>query len=573
MITYFIAFFILVGEWYVFKSSIGITYPNPFGTFLKAIGDTSLFMIPFLLLNRNWRWIIVVEIFAISFFFFINCLYFRFWEDLIPTSVFASTNNFDSNLFDYAHSLIVLSDFLFIFLPVLFLIIFIFLQPNKGTKLPLKLKIGGLFLSILMFIAGQTSYLKSGWEFKHDVEKLTLKNILINHIVGDNSSYFSSYSQKGLPIYLTLYSNEWWNLKFNKKNLSDEEQRLISSFLDKNKIISEKDILLKNKNIIFIVAESLNSNVIGMKLNDFNVTPTLDSLLSENGTLFFDRVVSQTKSGGSSDGQLILLTGLLPLNHGAAAVSFPNNAYPSLPYLLNNYHSEAFLADNGVAWNQEGSLKNYGFLKVHTIKDFKESADSIGKDRALFNYFLKKLPELPKPYFVTLITMSMHVPFMEDGVQMNPVLDSIEDFDSNDKNYINAVNYFDTALKNLISHLSHDDLIIIASDHSQNIVKLNTDPFAAYIALHTDTTAYINRIVGQANLFPVTLQLTGITNNYYNGVAPSAFNNKVNSALDGTLKKYGEINSDQFDSLKNEYNYSDLIIRGNYFSSLKGIKQ
>ena len=134
--------------------------------------------------------------------------------------------------------------------------------------------------------------------------------------------------------------------------------------------------------------------------------------------------------------------------------------------------------------------------------------------------------------------------------------------------YLKSVHYFDAALKKLVGSLDSNTLIIIASDHSQDLASLTQNPYAVYLALNTDTTANINRIVGQANLFPVTLELAGVNDTIYNGVAKTALSPEINFAIDGFGKKYGDISAEKIDSLLLEFKISDLIIRGNYFKFL-----
>lgn len=562
--TYLFAFIFLLAEWFLFAYSIGISYPNFFGTCLKGIGDISILLAVYFLLNRQWRWIVVAIVWIVSFFFLINCFYFRFWNDLIPSSVFATTANFDSNLFDYAGSLIRLADLAFIVLPVLYLLIFIVLRPYAQKIAPLRFKMVGVAGSLFLFFLGQFSYMKSSWEYLHAIGDGSHKEYFKTHYLGNPANYNSLYIMVGLPVYFIKYTTEIAKLKLSVKKLNADEQKRIKNYLQNlNKISLQK--AQKNKNIVFIIVESLNSDVIGKKIGDFQITPTLDSLMMKEGTIFFDHVVSQVKSGGSSDGQMVLLTGLLPLDYGSAAVSFSNNDYPSIPKLLNGYHSEVFVADDGLAWNQKSSLENYGFKKVHTINDFIEEAKKDGRDRALFNYFLERKPQLKEPFFVTLITMSMHVPFKEESQERIDIIDSQDTIIPVDKDYLTMVNYFDSSLKELLKQLDDETLVILASDHSQNLVKLSDNPLAAYMALHTDTTAYITRIVGQANLFPVTMDITGISGSEYRGVAPTAFDETVDGSVDGFGKVYGNLSLPQIDSIGKEFEISDLIIRGNYF--------
>lgn len=73
------------------------------------------------------------------------------------------------------------------------------------------------------------------------------------------------------------------------------------------------------KNLIVVLAESLGSWPIGLEIDGTEATPFMNSLARDTSVIYFPRVLPQVKDGRSSDAQLMLNTGLLPLESGAAA--------------------------------------------------------------------------------------------------------------------------------------------------------------------------------------------------------------------------------------------------------------
>lgn len=98
------------------------------------------------------------------------------------------------------------------------------------------------------------------------------------------------------------------------------------------------------------------------------MTPFLDSLARDTSVICFPHVLPQVKDGRSSDAQLLLNTGLLPIETGAAASLYGStNTYPSLPKALarKGYASASFICDSRSYWNQEATTKSYGFGALH----------------------------------------------------------------------------------------------------------------------------------------------------------------------------------------------------------------
>lgn len=65
------------------------------------------------------------------------------------------------------------------------------------------------------------------------------------------------------------------------------------------------------------MAESLESWVLNLTVENQEITPYLNKLLKEPSTLYAPHVLTQVNGGRSIDAQLLMLAGLLPLQTGA----------------------------------------------------------------------------------------------------------------------------------------------------------------------------------------------------------------------------------------------------------------
>ena len=79
-----------------------------------------------------------------------------------------------------------------------------------------------------------------------------------------------------------------------------------------------------------ILAESLESWVLEQTVEGQELTPCLNRLLKDSTTIYAPYVVSQVKGGRSIDAQLMVNTGLLPIDNGVYSLKYPHSTYPSL---------------------------------------------------------------------------------------------------------------------------------------------------------------------------------------------------------------------------------------------------
>src|SRR5699024_4838282 len=121
----------------------------------------------------------------------------------------------------------------------------------------------------------------------------------------------------------------------------------------------------KGKNVIKIHLESFHSFLLNFELNGEEVTPFLNSLVSEQQDEFtyFENFFHQTEQGKTADAELIVDNSLYGLPQGSALVTKGKNTYQALPSILNqeqNYSSAVLHGDGKSFWHRDEIYKEFG---------------------------------------------------------------------------------------------------------------------------------------------------------------------------------------------------------------------
>src|SRR5690625_4687538 len=175
-----------------------------------------------------------------------------------------------------------------------------------------------------------------------------------------------------------------------------------------------------NKNIIFILAESLQTFVIDNDVYGEEVTPFLNELKEHPDTYYFENFYHQTQQGKTSDSEFLTENSLYPASRGAVFFTHGENEYHAMPEMLEekDYTSAVFHANNKSFWNRDQIYKS-----LHVDHFFDQSSyeiseeNSIGwglKDKPFFEQTIPYLHELEQPFYTKLITLTNHFPFELD---------------------------------------------------------------------------------------------------------------------------------------------------------------
>lgn len=585
-------------EYMIFVYSIGGYGPNLIATITKCIGDLAIILCIYWILPYKKLWIVLIIQSVLSIFFIANIWYYRFFNELLSPLSYRLASNLNSTLFTSISNVLRFEDLIYLIFPILLIVIFQYINKKISIKYNLtkRNRMFAILISIFLWAIGQCAFIITERKQDYSVWGYTRESLSDNikcrlsFNIKDRSPQLGELRLEGLALYFGRSFVMVWNdiiSNGGRIKLNDIDTKNIDEYISSIKIqkIQNLDTLSTSKNIILILVESLNSYVINKSINGFYLTPVMNNLIKTQGTLSSLNVRTQVKEGISNDGQLIINTGLLPIEDGVVMMNFgSSNSFPTLINAFPNHDNLVIFGDNGQTWNQTESFKSFGFNKIYSELNFKEEAELIGNDGAMFKLCRQLIPALKTPFFIELVTFSTHVPFMDKGVMMPSWISKIQNIEEHVKNYYSMINYFDNELGKFIQFLQkknlwYNTLLIITSDHSilhalshenQKNYKQLSDIPAVFIAANSGITKQVDHPVGQVNIFPTILQLMNSSGiNGYTGLGKSILDNSLTSAVDSEGKIWGHADSIEIARQKQAFEISELIHRGNYFGNTK----
>lgn len=204
--------------------------------------------------------------------------------------------------------------------------------------------------------------------------------------------------------------------------------------------------------VIILLIESLESWAVHKE-----IMPNLEAFTHKDNVLYSDSLKPQILAGTSSDGQFIINTGILPIDHGAVCFTYSEQTYPSI---ASNSDGDAvmIIPHSDEVWNQKqmSPAEGYG-TTVQVGKDDDEIFDCV-------------LEHVGKGFKVVhSLTLSSHVPFTagaaESSLQTSPDMPLLM------ANYVKCMNYTDENMRAILEQteaggLLHNATIVITGDHT-----------------------------------------------------------------------------------------------------------
>lgn len=348
----------------------------------------------------------------------------------------------------------------------------------------------------------------------------------------------------------------------NKRALSASELWEVESFLQHPDFIREVE---RPRNIFLIVVESLISAPIGQTIDGVEVTPTLNKLRSEG--LYSSNMKSQVKYGESSDGQLIYFTGLLPSRSGVTVFDYPNNEFRGIGTAASDsgYQSILLNATGRTYWRKHLTCPKYGLDYHYAPDDYSKMIDSNVEDNAWLNdeqifLFASHIVDRhrQKPIFMTVLTLSTHVPYDDSFDEALVQFPSVEN--RHYACYLQKLNYMDHHLGRFIGRLEADSLleqsaIVVVSDHTapDRFDSKRPWPLPMIICSKGIEHSEIHGETEQIDVYPTLLHLMGAGNRPYVGLGHSVLD------MDSTFVKSTNEKS-------HAQRVSDLILHGDYWA-------
>lgn len=241
----------------------------------------------------------------------------------------------------------------------------------------------------------------------------------------------------------------------NKQGLTPEQESEVRKFMITP---TGKDTLQDNLIIIFV--ESMEGWTLNKSINGQEITPSFNALTKRNA-LYGYNMKSQTQRGSSSDAQLTVNTGLMPLVFEAVCFAYPNNFYYSIgdAMMRHGSHNTMLIPTNASAWNQTFISKPWGFPTLYSQEY---------SDEELFNDLATTFDTIQEPFCLEAVTMASHAPFWKyaglSGLTIPEGLPALKEY------YIKSLNYTDRCFGQFIEKVKENPkfaktTIVVVGDH------------------------------------------------------------------------------------------------------------
>lgn len=339
--------------------------------------------------------------------------------------------------------------------------------------------------------------------------------------------------------------------------LSDADRNKIESWIEKHDehIAGYEGLAvtdsLKPRNIVFIMAESMESWPIGLKIGGRDVTPFINSLIGDSTVYFNPNVRTQTRNGRSIDAQLLYLAGRYPLNQGVYSIRYADRSYTALPSIVRDKGGSTFLvtSDDETTWNQGPIAHAFGIDTIYSKRYWTDDILALTDikyeihDHILFDNTVKLMNENKvlggsNGGFMMVVTHTGHAPFDKYPETYSFPLPG--EMPAILRDYITTASYVDSALCNFVGYLrkrpdADKTMIVIAGDHEglaswRNELAANYDfvdpaQHTPLIVINSPLCATDSTEMAQVDVFSTILDLSGLYgDSSWKGMGYSPFN-------------------------------------------------
>lgn len=510
---------IIVSIFTIIKTILFITYTNAVHSPGLVFITSSLISVGIIALlsslNKSRRKFYVAIFYTlISIIMFVDVVYYSFFNTL-PSVQMLDMVDMLSNVSNSVESLISKRSLLFL-IDLPFVYYYLFKKKNKTFEKRQKLIISGVTLvssiCILLF-ANYNSFFNT----------LKYQEFYTYHL----SDIISNTSEQDLNIETTMYTEDD-----------------IISLQERSKLIQGPNTGVgKDKNLIVIQVEALQNFVINLEYNNQEITPNLNMLIEDSGSIYYDNYFQLLGRGNTSDAEFVTNNSLHPSMESPTYTQYEDNTFYGLPWLLRDegYTSWVFHGYEKEFWNRENAYDNLGFERFLSQDDY-EVGDVIElgiTDGDFYNQSIEYLKELDQiddnPFYAFIISLSSHNPFtMPDDYKEIDLLNEHENTILGD--YLNSIHYADKALGEFLNNLKseglYDDTVFaIYGDHfaipnsSQEVIDMMKDFLGTkynfdyimnvplIINVPNTTIGYTNNKIGSAiDFYPTILNILGLEN-------------------------------------------------------------
>ena len=365
------------------------------------------------------------------------------------------------------------------------------------------------------------------------------------------------------------------------------------------------DSISERKNLVVVLCESLESWVIGLRMEGKEITPNLNRAIADTQTLYAPNTLTQVKGGRSIDCQLLLNAGLLPLRSGCYAMKYTGNNYHTLTKAMaSTYNSRSYLltVDKPVTWNQAQVAKAFG-IDTLLSKDSWRLDEKVGSRKKLGDVsFMRQAVEKMKTgeiwkrgehVYLQFVTYSGHNPFiLPDNLKR---IHFKGNYPQKMLDYMTMANYTDHAVGILLQYLKsrpdwHETMVVIVGDHeglaadradirrsAEGRRVVSAGQYTPFIVLNSPVAMRYDGILGQVDMYPTILNLMHLDNYYWRGMGQSILDKrKVAVAVGSQMNIEGDVSHAskvEINRLTQAHTIADWVIRYNMEQSLPILKK
>lgn len=481
----------------------------------------------FLFKGRKKMWFMIFLNSIISAIMIFDLWYYRGYNSFLSFNLLSETGNLH-NLSGSVLSMTRWYDLLFIADIIVFILIAL-IKRNMYKDAPRSINLFAVFFIVSLIYTFYTP-------FKVGVLNMDDANISIYQIKWQPKITMGNLSPIGYHIVDAYECIE----DSMPSKLTDNGKKEIKSWYAGNKENlpdNKYKGLFKGKNLVIIQVESLEQFVINQKVDGQEITPNLNRILKNS--YYFSNINEQVYNGTSSDSDLMINTSLLPIRRGSVFFRFPNNAYNSLPKLMEKqgYSTIAIHPDNGAYWNWLPNLTDMGFQKCIDSSHYKMD-ESIGlgiSDGSFFRQIEPYVKSEKQPFYSFIVTLTSHSPY--DLPEKYKELKLSNDYKNTFfGDYCQIIHYTDKQLGIFLNKLKNDGLynntlFVIAGDHTSlhkyyqqylDTMKPSEPWFAKpnkriplIIYNPSITGKQIDTVGGQVDIMPTVAYLMGLNKDKY----------------------------------------------------------
>ncbi len=442
----------------------------------------------------------------VSILMFVDVIYFKYFNRSLSLNMIGEAHL----LGDVKESILYLIGFKELLLFMDLLVIVPFLLLDQGVKKRVKI-ISGVMVAI------------------------TMGMLIVNPIGGDaassiNHQEFFMYHIKDIASVIS--------------GPTEQNTELEMDFEEKDDTEGEYFGIAKDRNLIVIQVESLQSMMIGKAYEGQELTPVLNSMIGKD-SFYFDSYFQQLGKGNTSDAEFVSQNGLYAPIFTQAYSAYSHNKYHGLPWIMKDHGYETLVLHGYKKefWNREVAYPGQGF-DTYYHEDHFSSENPIGlgvNDVEFFTQSMEYLEKAESPFYSFLITLTNHNPFELPDDQKIIALKAADE-GTLFGDYLNGVAYSDHAIGIFIEELKlsglyENSIIVIYGDHfglnsKDQSIHDNVSAFLGYsydyeemlripLIVHipgSDVEETIDTVGGQIDFMPTILNLMGLAN-----VNPYAF--------------------------------------------------